>query len=278
MIEQLQLLLILPKLIESLLFGLCAYELNKKYKETPLLKRPQLNRVMLIGILGWCVYITLDIIIYIIAPLSFSLDVPADTYMGYHPDFPSLVIANILRDIAMFGALTLYWSFIVSSFSIRFGEKKTFNIFRGNPIAFILILGINGVLIFGDRIKVVMLDNQEVNVSATWTGFYGFFLIIIFIQFSLSIIFLIASIISTKRKYGFNTTLNKKMTLILLGVTFMGIGNLYWVILGRLVPQLNSLLTIISIRAIFFSVGHLIWMSSAFFMYKATKILIDPDV
>ena len=65
MIEQLQLLLILPKLIESLLFGLCAYELNKKYKETPLLKRPQLNRVMLIGILGWCVYITLDIIIYI---------------------------------------------------------------------------------------------------------------------------------------------------------------------------------------------------------------------
>lgn len=278
LIEQLQLLLILPKLIESLLFGLCIHRLNQKFKGTPLLKRPQLNRIMLIGILGWFVYITLDLIIYLIAPLSFNLTTPAGTYTGYRSDLLSLLIANVLRDIAMFGALTLNWSFIVTSFSIRFGEKKTYKIFRSNPIAFILILLINGILIFGDRIKVVMLDNQEVNVRASWTGLYGIFLLVIVFQFFLSIIFLIASISSAKRKYGFNSTLNKKMFYIFLGVVFMATGNLYWVLLGVFSPQYISVISIISNQVILSWIGHAFWMFSALFFYKSIIIRIDPDI
>ena len=70
--------------------------------------------------------------------------------------------------------------------SIRFGEKKTFKIFRSNPIALIITLIVNGVLIFGDRIKVVILDNQEVNVRASWTGIFGIFLLVIVFQFLIS--------------------------------------------------------------------------------------------
>jgi hypothetical protein len=233
---------------------------------------------MLIGILGWFVYITLDLIIYLIAPLSFNLTTPAGTYTGYRSDLLSLLIANVLRDIAMFGALTLNWSFIVTSFSIRFGEKKTYKIFRSNPIAFILILLINGILIFGDRIKVVMLDNQEVNVRASWTGLYGIFLLVIVFQFFLSIIFLIASISSAKRKYGFNSTLNKKMFYIFLGVVFMATGNLYWVLLGVFSPQYISVISIISNQVILSWIGHAFWMFSALFFYKSIIIRIDPDI
>ena len=70
MIDILQLILIIPKAIESVIFFITAKEFLKKYNNLPFKERPQLNQIFSVGILSWFIYISLDLIIYFIAPLS----------------------------------------------------------------------------------------------------------------------------------------------------------------------------------------------------------------
>ena len=102
LIEPVQIFLVLIKLLEVLVFFRNIHYYQIRYRSIAWKNWPQIPKFLFISMLGWFTFITLDIIIFLVASLSFST-APIGVYSGYDLNYASLFIANILRDFSSMG-------------------------------------------------------------------------------------------------------------------------------------------------------------------------------
>ncbi len=271
MIEPLQISLILPRSINALLILIVLLKLYKKYLHTIFRQRPLLNQLYIIGLLGWFGYLSLDIIIPIIAPISFISPFPDGKHVGYLSAYPSLLIANILRDIGLLGAIITSWSYLIAAFSIKYGELRTKKVFLDNKIVMFLIVIFSIITTFGDRVMVETYNNQ-VYTTATWEGIYGVFLVSVIILFFGSGI-LLFSILKSTVTTETDAKYRKKVKFLMYGVIAVIGGNTYWLFLSQLRKWFNPWIMENGLYGIFgFNwIGHFIWMLSPIFIFLGLK-------
>lgn len=271
MIEKLQIALIIPKSIEAILFLIVIIKLWKKYQGVTIKNRPQLNKLFLIGLFSWFIYITLDIGIFILAPLSFDSDHANGLFVGYLQQYPSLLYANIIRDIGFLGLSIISWSYFIAGFSIRYGEKKTKKIFFENKIVLGSIILFTLMFDIIDQIGVEIRDG-EVNTHSNGKGVAGFFLVVVIVLFIMGATMLNTTLKSTvlenqDQKY------RKKVRFLMFGVILMAAGDIYWVFLSiiRLWPPFTNFVLTKMNYEIFYWFGHILWMFSPLFIYYGLK-------
>lgn len=267
-----QLILAIPKTVETMLFLIIILKLNKKYKGLSFREKPQLNTLYLIGLLGWLIYISLDIFIYVIAPLSFSELTPPAKYIGYDSNFPSLVIANILRDLGFVGALVISWCYFIAAFNIRYGENQTKRFFGKNRVIQALILISSVILSAGDAIQVEIKDRKAI-VNAKWSGIEGAFIIIVILLFITSVVLLTFSLRSTLPSFS-DKKLRKRIKLLILGTLFMSFGHIYWLVLSQLI-EIPAIAEILSIQTWYITahwIGHMLWTLSPIFIFSGFSL------
>ncbi|MCF2141571.1 MAG: hypothetical protein K9W44_16070 [Candidatus Lokiarchaeota archaeon] len=278
MYEEMQLYLIIPKIFESILYFIIFLKILKKLKKLRDQdgRIPHLTLLFLIGIGGWLLYITLDCIIYLIAPFSLSSDMANKIYKGYPLTIPSLYIANILRDIAMTGAILMAWVYLILSFYLKYGEHRTNRMFFQNRLMNFTILFITVLAVIGDRIQIRKIDNK-VLVNAEWTGLASLGLYLIIFLFTLATVVLGAVLISIIRDIE-RKSLRRKIWYIFLGVALFTFGDYYWFFTGILSEIFHPYLTETSIRMILYTIGHLIWMLSPIFIYLSLRNTSEPKI
>ena len=267
--DPIQILLALPKGIEAVLFFVIISLMIRDYKETPFKERPQLHQLLLIGLSGWFVYITLDIIIYIVAPVSFPFSAADGIYTGYPSQYPSLLIANILRDIAFVGACLIAWCYFIAAFNIYHGTLKTSEIFFKKKHYLSLMMGISILIVVMDQVSVKIVDHQT-QVKAVWTGVSGFF---IFLNIT---IYIFSSILISKAlnvaKHGSpSPEFRRKTTYLARGILFMGFGHTYWLIMGLWASQDPAIFTSIANVFIMQLIGHFLWLMSPVLIYLGLR-------
>lgn len=268
--DPLQYILVIPKFFESLLFFLNILLSIRVYRDIPWNGRPIVNRLLIIGMSGWLVYIFLDIFIYLIAPISMDGVIAPAYFIGYDIRYPSLTFANILRDFAFAGACIILWSYFLIALIIRYGEAATFKILKNHPSIVIFILFSSILFIINDQVGVSITETQ-VKVNAVFTGISGISLITFILFYFLSAILLNRSF---QIGFSIDPTMMEKLKVrinaLTTGIFFMGFGNLYWVILGLIqgiVPGLNTEFY----RVILHFLGHAIWATSPILMYYGLR-------
>jgi len=239
--------------------------LLKKSKSTRQIEHhpSQLNSLFLVGMLGWFIYIFLDSIIYLIAPLSIQSGFEAGIYSGYSLEVPSLFIANILRDFAMAGALLLAWSYFIASFNIKYGQQKTAKIFFKNGYIISIMVVLSILSIIGDRIQVryIAVDNL-VRVNAVWSGLASFGTILTIILLGIGSLLLIWAL-RVVMKEDHSPKFKRKIMYLSSGIIIFSLGNYYWFVAGYLAEIFIQFFTAAVTRIILHSIGHFIWMISA---------------
>ncbi len=280
MIENNQLYLVIAKIIELMLYVLVAFTLNKKYKGIPFKKRPSMHRFFLSGICGWILYMFLDTFIYVIAPISIPVTTPVDTRFNVYPiEYPSLLIANILRDIAMPGALVMAWTYCAAAVQINngininerfffskekmFPEKDKIKISRGLFFRLIAIVSVVTVIIT-DRIVVHVIADGQVHVASGW-GIINTIFILGF--FTYATILMIKQILYL-RTTQMEAVYKKRAQNLGWGIISYTAGLYYWGLVGVIFQNWSASNTVI---LIFLFLGHGIWSLSAVFIYLAFR-------
>ncbi|UYP47677.1 hypothetical protein NEF87_003962 [Candidatus Lokiarchaeum ossiferum] len=271
MIEPLQIALIIPKFIEATLFLIVSIKLIKKFPNIPFRERPLLNALFLIGLFSWFIYITLDIVIFIIAPLSLESSLPFGIYSGYQAEYPSLFIANLIRDIGFLGLILISWCYFIAAFSIKYGENKTKQIFFKNKMVLGFMIAFTLIFDFFDKIMVTYEDSR-INISSDWRGITGILLAIVISLFIFAAILLNTTLESTVIEHQ-DRQYRKKIRLLKYGIIFMALGDIYWLILGLLRnwPVFLEFAKFDMSYEIFYWFGHMIWMLSPIFIYFGLK-------
>jgi hypothetical protein len=265
LISPLQIALIIPKSIQATLFLIAIFFLNRRYPGINMRKRPQLHQFLICGLILWFTYIFLDIFIYTIAGLSFEANLPGvtTTYVGYTIEYPSLFVANILRDIGFIGAIGLGWIYLYAALLIQMGERKfEEKIFR-NRLLNLLILSSIVIIVINDRMF-VKISGDSINVSAVFNGISGFAILLTIITYAIGA-FLLANTLRISIKEEKSPQFRKQIRSLILGMVFMGLGHSYWLILGQIAsvnPQILGLLPIL----VWYYIGHGFWSASAVFI------------
>ncbi len=287
MIENDQIILLPVKIFEVILYLFVLISLNKKYKEISFSQRPPIHKFFVYGILGWIWYMIFDSIIYIIAPLSipegtiFPLVQIGGEFLpiiqGYNIEYPSLFIANILRDLAMPGGIIMAWFYCAASVKILNGVNLHEQVFGSEEkiidmgkvslkwgtlwkiCAIIIII----LLVALDGIIVKEKNSGDVDIVSNWA--YGTFLILIF--FTFATILMVKQMINLRKTEMDDEFKNRAKNLGRSIITFT-IGLYYWGLLGSIAKLLpDQTLEIANI--IFLIIGHVIWILSAIYVYLA---------
>ncbi len=256
-------IIIIPKTINLLTFLLISIKLIKKYKQIAIEQRYVLNRVFITGFLAWILYILLDMILYPLASLSFmNQGIEQMNLLVYYPEqYPSLLYANILRDIALGAAFIMAYAYLFGALILRKGELWVEEKVLKKTWLLILILFLTLFLIANDTIGVKVVDG-DIIVEAVWNGAAGISILLTIIIYALSSL-VMASVI-LKIEYN-ERDLKREFSKIAIGMMMMGLGSIYWFIFGYIREVLHFSQIIVLIG---YFVGHLIWMSSPILIYR----------
>jgi hypothetical protein len=263
LISSLELVLILPKAIETALFILNIWLINKKNKGTAWKDRAQFHKSFLFGMISWTIYIFLDLLIYICAGLSMDATTPYGTYQGYDTNFPSLVIVNILRDISFVASIVVSWNYLIAAFALLFDEEKVKSVFTKNAITIFLMIALTIIIAGGDIIQ-ISLSAEGINVSGIFNGFAGLSIALNVLIYVISAILLFRTL-SVITSEDPSKIFKKKIKFFMWGVLFMGFGHIYWLILG-LISLFAPNILILPILFYYF-LGHSFWTISPVLIY-----------
>jgi len=278
MIEIDQLYLLPAKIFEVFLYIIVLFSLNKKYKGVPLMKRPSIHIYFFLGIAGWILYMILDTIIFAIAPLSLVGPLtPGIPIQGYTPEYPSLFIANLLRDIGIIGAILTAWFYCMAAVRINTGISLNQKIFRSDKkiltikgfkltwghFSFILAIFVLIIFIALDQIVIEVIDSTTIHVSSDW----GVAMILIIVLYGLSTILMVKQLLEL-RKTEMEIEYKRRAKFLGWSIIIFTSGIYYWALLGFLVGKFEGLK---QFSLAFLYLGHIIWMTSAIFVYNAFK-------
>ncbi len=225
-----------------------------------------LSRTISNAFFAWAVYVSFDIPIYLFAALSFDPTVPI-TVVGYELAYPSLLVANIFRDIGMtFGQLN-FILILCATYQIRHGEAAFKKNITRNPIFILIVsvyLTISGIF-DGIQVKIT----STVGVSAVFSGMSLIIICTMITAYFYSAIkfkrALFEGIEEAERP------LKRRLVVLSLGILLLGIGHAYWLILGilRFIPGLVLFLG--ANASILSMVGHLIWACSPIVIFFSLR-------
>ena len=281
-IDNIQLTLIIPKAIESLLFLLAVYFGLKKFRGKGWKDIPLVEKWLFGGTFGFFIYIFLDIFIYLLAPISMELapeglhKIYDVHYSLYNIQYTSLFFVNILREIATVGALIQLWCYFLASLTVFLGESRTLKVSQNK----LFLLGISAISIF-----IAFCDTITVNIKNTGpvvkADFSGIGLFVMYLYVSIFFISEILLFISLRReKLSLQIKSNqmkKHIKSLIIGIFLMGLGYFYWVFL-------NSFWRLFPVEFfqnhIDFYIGHSIWTISPIFIYFGLRkpIEISPKI
>ncbi|MCY3414611.1 MAG: response regulator [Candidatus Heimdallarchaeota archaeon] len=274
LIEPAQFYLLPIKILESFIFIVNMTLILEKRQEKRWDSLPLLYKLLFLGHLGWFIFISLDLIIYTIAALSFeSTPIPSsiEVYAGYPIEYPSLLLANILRDFANIGASLMMFSYVFISIMVHKGEDYTMNILKNRLyMGFLIIFSVT--LSFTEQVSVALYPSGEVVVDALWSGFGGISILIFLI------LYLIAGF-SIKRSLYKQEFLSKNHQVTLKaftnGILFMGYGLLFIMIFGVLKDIYPEIFLIPAIRLLILYINHLFWLISPLLILVGLKIPLE---
>ncbi len=265
LIPPLQILIAPIKVVEVFSFLLIAL-IVKKRGGKPLRDQFYLNRTMFYTFISWVVYISVDLVIYLFAALSFDLAVPTPStgVTGYDLAYPSLLIANILRDVGMAAGLLNALFIFGAAYQVRFGRARFQKKISRNPLAIIIIGLFTAFTIFFDQIKVTITSTSVVKISATFADLALIFLSVIIAIYIYGAITFRTSIFKGIKEA--DDRFKSRLQYLSIGVLLMGIGHAYWVLTGAIGAS----------DLIFKILGHLIWVISPLLMYVALRGNMEP--
>ncbi|HMF33612.1 MAG TPA: hypothetical protein VKK79_19470 [Candidatus Lokiarchaeia archaeon] len=259
----------IPKVIEIFFFVLIAIGVKNRggrsYKD-----QYYLNRTFFFAFLSWVFYITCDLFIFLFAAVSFDPTVPI-TAVGYDLGHPSLLVANILRDIGLTGGLLNAIFLLIAAMQIRYGEKETKRKVTRNPISIIVIVAF---LVIGgafDMIKVQIGSNGNVSINPYYAS-----VTIITLSTAVGVYFAAAFALRSSLYYNIKEApplLRRRLRLLSFGVLLMGVGEAYWILKGvlNLVPAFTVFITT---NDLWLKIaGHCIWILSPVLIYLGLREL-----
>ncbi len=264
LIPPLQILIAPIKAVEIMSFLLIAI-IVKKRGGKPLRDQFYLNRTMFYGFIAWTVYIAVDLVIYLFAAQSFNLAVltPTSGVSGYDLAYPSLLIANILRDIGMAGGVLNALIIFSAAYQIRYGRARFQKKVSRNPLTLVIIGVFTVSTIMFDQIKVT-IKPTGVSISATFADLALIFLSVLICIYIYGAITFRTSIFQGIKEV--DERLKNRLQFLSIGVLLMGIGHIYWVIMGVL-AGINPIFGSLEFKIL----GHLIWVISPLLMYVALR-------
>jgi PAS domain S-box-containing protein len=218
--------------------------------------------------IGWFVFISLDLILFPIATLSFSNAIPGTQYSGYNMEYPSLLMANILRDVSTIGTMLVIGSFFFTALNLRFGNEVVRKILSNKLIILIIFISFK-LLIYGDRL-IISITNEYVVVDSDMQGFSA-------IAFALGLLlYLIAVIIITFQfkdlKVYIVSNRSKKQLKSLIYALFLHILGFFIFLLMGLIQNLIPLIfQQYHLRFIFQIGGHSVWILSGLILGFSLK-------
>ncbi len=273
LLDIIQVYLIVPKIVQFLLLF---YNLNifyQRYKTFGWKRRPLINKLFMLATFWWLIFISLDIIIFIIAPLSIPVGTTDLFVQGYDSEYFSVTFANILRDVAAFGAIIQMFAYLIIPFTIKYGEKKILQHIKRHKYIPILMAG---YLIFGMYYESVSVQVTEttVHVDAVWTGFAGLTLLIFILLYFFSAIYFTIQLTMREHK-KFSKRYQTQIRNLLLGIFFMGFGYIFLFIAGTLKGGNPDYYLQEDIRLGIQFTAHIIWTLSPFFIMRGSKLPLE---
>jgi hypothetical protein len=265
---QLQLFLLIPRIIETALFITVVLHVNKQFALTPFRQRPFVHRLFMQGLIGWTIYIFLDIFIYTYAAASFDPGVSMRV-VGYDINYPSLFFFNIMRDIAFAGLMLECWSYIFVPIAIYKGERKAHEIWNKKPVKFFIVV-YSLFLVYNEKLVVLIEANRSVIITEDYEGIGALSLL------SATLLFLIAAILMyyVMKKIAEGDTspeLQKKFNYFIWGFALMACGYIwaiFWNSMYVILPVLSEPIYYLPLSYVI----HGFWMSSPIMINQGLKI------
>ncbi|MHA1229911.1 MAG: hypothetical protein ACTSRP_02265 [Candidatus Helarchaeota archaeon] len=234
--------MIIFKVIEVIIYFYCGYSIYRKNKEYIL------NRTYFISFLGWAAYIILDAILFPIGHIETGSFGNVTTKYGI-ATIP--IIANVLRDIAVFAGAIIAFGFLYASIIIRYGEAKA------KERNTLILLGAGYILmsvltaIFDQIIKEINKVPETVHTQFSIPSAIMIVaqIVIYFLGiYELAIIYRKTSEKKEKRRIFY----------FIMGATFIALGVLFFVVVGLVGTE--------GIAYITGPIGHIIWILAPIFI------------
>lgn len=263
----LQMYLLIPRIIETLLFALIISNVNRPFRNIRFNQRPLLHRLFLAGLSGWFVYIFLDIFIYSLADLSFDPNIPIKV-MGYQWAYPSLFFANIARDIAYAGVMVECWAYFFVPIAISRGEAYTQKFLKHKPIMGIILL-ISGLLMLNENL-IVWVFEDKIIITENYDGIGALSLLLVSILYLISGLYMFRVLRQTVQEDK-RLEYAKKVRYFSWGILHMGLGYvwaIFWNVMGLFFIILTEPPYYLSISFMI----HALWGASGILIYKGLNI------
>ncbi|MHA1395421.1 MAG: hypothetical protein ACTSRZ_18100 [Promethearchaeota archaeon] len=268
MYKEIPAILMIPRSFELVVFIVCANLMYKKVKKSSqdapgyILKKTFLNVFYC-----WSVLLVIDILTNLIAPLSFLENPEPGLYWGYTIEYPSLLIANIIRDFyAIFATFTNYFTFR-SVKIIQYGDVLGLEKSKNKLIiAFYLSM----IVIYTplDVFTCEISADLDILVDPRWDLiFMPMMPIVVFLYlFTFLYSFIRVLIIYLKERNVVDEQSRKKLKIFLLGYLFLIMGLFYFGIrpFSKAIQKIPLLY--------FQIVGQTIWSIAPILFYNAVKV------
>ena len=267
-----QTIFMITRIIGASLTLIVILTLSRKFRSIPLKQRPLLHKLFMLGLLGWLIYITCDFFIYGFAAVSFNPNVPIRAE-GYYLEYPSLFIANILRDFAIAASFLQIWGYYFSSNAIYLGEARTREQLKSKVTwAIMLILSVPVIIIDKTRVQI---EGGSIIIGSTGSSITDFIqLIVPIVMFNFAAYRLSRVLKNSIQSEDINLINN--VSKIRTGISMMGFSYV-WYFVGRIVLILFDLRN--NFAALLF-VGltlHLLWICSPVFLYFGLKSMNNKE-
>jgi signal transduction histidine kinase len=244
----------------------------KKNSFSPYQQWPITPKLYYIGIIGWGVFNFFDILVFLIAPNSFR-GVASISRIGYTWDYPSIALANVCRDIAIFGAIMQSWLYYLAGFSLKNGGEATIHRRLKNVkfIAFIFFITI--AIVLTDTVYIFIEDGVfYVDIESTF--FLGIPLLLIPI--------LLHNYTACQLIRHFRT-LNRvedpqyyaQIKAYAGGLAILGVSYIYWIIIQMLFQNVWGFDLFYFLLSS--AVLHGLWALSLIYMYLGLRLQTQTD-
>ncbi|MHA1696126.1 MAG: hypothetical protein ACTSXT_15135 [Candidatus Helarchaeota archaeon] len=214
-----------------------------------------LNKIYSVSLIGWTVYALCDLLIFPIGHIEpWSLG-----EISIHGEMMTVpLIANILRDIQIFGAAIMAFGYLYASIIIRYGASKA----KEKKYIITIILLIASITLVMDAFDTIIKDTSVIpDVVKTNYTMMSFIFILIELTLYFFAIYEHARVYKDINKDKID---KRKILYFIFGSATTAIGVLYFVIIGILISgQEYQLIT--------GPIGHMIWIMSPLFIYWGFK-------
>lgn len=257
--------LIFPRTFEAIVFIICAYLLKIKDKK-PNHPGYEIYKSLLSAFIIWIFYMIVDILVPIVAPLSFrteTLDfgaLDAVTFMGYLTEYPSLFAANVMRDMQSVLAAIFIISTNKIAFITKYGCEKGLKMFK-RKIRYIIYALSSLLIVLFDTTGVIIYENFSVETIYYFNNGAVLGMLTFLVVITKACGILIAEYI--KGRDLLSDSERRLLKLFCLGYSFLAIGMWYWIIIPLIIPNHK--------RLIFQSIGHFVWSLAPVTLYMALK-------